>query len=548
MKYQRDLDITVYKDYLNGELTFNFPSTDPPITTIDVELSTNPAISSLTTFRTTPVDAIPVIGLVMFLSSQDSQYVVQENENIYIGTSYINTSGVSDITLSALNDNYIVTACLIPMYDRTTVFTFNQSSLCIYDGNIYKSKSVSSINSSGVYFDPLNWTLLSLSNISDVDYVLDWCVAHKEFEVEFDNHVLINVIRTNDNEMEYEISAVANFTMSSPLIDFGDGNTSSTTSASNEYVTEGSKTIQFTCLDLYGNSFSVYEVIDVQKVVIPAFSFKFNSTDKRQYQFTNESKGDTSSTYLWDFGDGTISTNENPIHTYDESLDETNITVTLSIVKSGITYSTTATVYIGYTDCKVLYESEYYTSACHEFVTVEKDNTGVDRKLYLYDYLGNLISSHEMASGDEELSFSVVSDGVYIAKLWTLDVDGNDDTLIKEFPVYTFCNAEECYYKIVEALLCCDTYCEDPCDLEAKELIYKMRNGLTRINSVLGLINKYVYLERNKYLGTIIIDATRRDYIYRVSKLQELLATTVNRCGECLENMPDTGECQTCNS
>lgn len=97
--------------------------------------------------------------------------------------------------------------------------------------------------------------------------------------------------------------------------DFGDGNTSATASPTHTYATAGTYTV---CL-IAGNGCG--QDTSCQTVTVTCVNTVSNytySTTNLTTTFTNGSTGLPTS-YLWDFGDGTTSTSQDPVHVYAAS-------------------------------------------------------------------------------------------------------------------------------------------------------------------------------------------------------------------------------------
>ncbi len=100
--------------------------------------------------------------------------------------------------------------------------------------------------------------------------------------------------------------------------DLGNGNTSTLANPANLYTTPGSYTIRLIAYDGLGNTDSVVAINYITVVGKPTANFSSavlaSCLDGNSFTFTNSSVG--SVTYLWDFGDGTTSTQANPQHSY----------------------------------------------------------------------------------------------------------------------------------------------------------------------------------------------------------------------------------------
>ena len=122
-----------------------------------------------------------------------------------------------------------------------------------------------------------------------------------------------------------------NQTITSRLWNFGDGQTSSLANPSHLYTSAGNFTVTLTC---YTGMFNCQDVIShvvvVNALPVPAFTADavcFGEETVFDNQSTTNPPGQTITGYLWNFGDGTTSTLENPTHTY-ASPDIYNVTLT----------------------------------------------------------------------------------------------------------------------------------------------------------------------------------------------------------------------------
>jgi len=130
--------------------------------------------------------------------------------------------------------------------------------------------------------------------------------------------------------------------------EFGDGSTSTERNPSHTYQEAGSYTVSLTAVGPGGSDTeSKKGFIQLTKPSTPVANFttKPRSGDgPLVVQFTDTSSGHVSSR-LWDFGDGTTSTEQNPIHTYTFS-DNGDFTVSLTVTGLGGTDTETKTKYI----------------------------------------------------------------------------------------------------------------------------------------------------------------------------------------------------------
>ena len=124
---------------------------------------------------------------------------------------------------------------------------------------------------------------------------------------------------SNELTVNFEDYSYASTPISSWTWGFGDGTTSSDQNPAHTYAAAGEYVVTLTitsdsCLS------TIEEVVFVGDFTLPdcqAFFWPFpdSSGTDLSYQFINLSLGDATA-WNWDFGDGTTSTEENPLHTY----------------------------------------------------------------------------------------------------------------------------------------------------------------------------------------------------------------------------------------
>ena len=103
--------------------------------------------------------------------------------------------------------------------------------------------------------------------------------------------------------------------------DFGDGNTSTDENPSHVYESSGSYTVSLTATGPYGEDTIIFDdLISALEPEAVVANFEANTQEciaPCTINLTNLTIG-TIESYSWDFGDGNTSTDENPVHTYNE--------------------------------------------------------------------------------------------------------------------------------------------------------------------------------------------------------------------------------------
>ncbi|MCD6572152.1 MAG: PKD domain-containing protein [Thermoplasmata archaeon] len=161
---------------------------------------------------------------------------------------------------------------------------------------------------------PLNITVLNRPPIANFTYTPS-------------NPITRSTITFTDTSSDHDTS------IGSWLWDFGDGNTSTQHNPTHQYQVKGTYTVTLTVTDSYdGSTDNITKSITVLNSP-PIANFTYsptNPTDLDTIQFTSTSSDfdGTITNYTWDFGDGSVSYEENPQHKY---ADNGVYTVTLTL-------------------------------------------------------------------------------------------------------------------------------------------------------------------------------------------------------------------------
>jgi PKD repeat protein/subtilisin family serine protease len=139
--------------------------------------------------------------------------------------------------------------------------------------------------------------------------------------------------RSGGDPLLVQFTDTSTGSISSRLWNFGDGTTSSERNPVHTYQNTGSYTVSLTVAGLGGSDTRTKEgYIQVETATLPIVA-DFAATPRSGngpllVQFTDSSTGDISSR-LWNFGDGTTSNEQNPVHTYQNAGSYTvSLTVT----------------------------------------------------------------------------------------------------------------------------------------------------------------------------------------------------------------------------
>lgn len=144
--------------------------------------------------------------------------------------------------------------------------------------------------------------------------------------------------------VEVQFTDLSSGNPSSWMWHFGDGASSPLQSPVYTFPTPGVYTVMLTVSDENGISgASATQIITVQGSATPVVAdFKTDVSNGTKVTFTDLSSGFGISSWVWDFGDGTSSTERNPVHTYQKEG-----TYQVSLTASSGDYSNTVTKTIG---------------------------------------------------------------------------------------------------------------------------------------------------------------------------------------------------------
>ena len=108
---------------------------------------------------------------------------------------------------------------------------------------------------------------------------------------------------------------------------FGDGGTSSEVTPAYTYKKPGRYNVTLTAVTADGRSVKVQKLVDVDVKLAAGFSYSISMRNPRQVNFSNQSSGAVSC--QWNFGDGSTSSENNPVHTYRTG-KRYNVTLTVT--------------------------------------------------------------------------------------------------------------------------------------------------------------------------------------------------------------------------
>ncbi|RYD75526.1 MAG: PKD domain-containing protein, partial [Sphingobacteriales bacterium] len=217
--------------------------------------------------------------------------------------------------------------------------------------------------------------------------------------------------------------------------DFGDGTTSALTSPSHSYKNAGKYVVTLTAKSVsYGCISSFSDTVEISTLPIPDFT-QVPNQGCLPLNIAPVNKTQNGKYYAWNFGDGNVSTNKNPTHTYN---DTGRFTITLNVVDDkGCKDSIQKMVYV-FPQPKASFTMSI-NSYCDGPVKVSFTNTSVGAKSYDW-YFGN--GGHDVLTNAETI---YNTPGKYFVKLVATNAFGCKDSSIQEFNIYPTPKADFTY-------------------------------------------------------------------------------------------------------
>ncbi len=148
----------------------------------------------------------------------------------------------------------------------------------------------------------------------------------------------------------------------------------------------------------------------------PSAAFSFADTTGLQVSFSNNSANAT--TYSWDFGDGTTSTENNPVHTYTAG---GTFYVKLSAGKCGSQDSTMKTITLGTVGVQSQKSGEMYLkmypNPTKNELYLKADAELIGSAYVVYDNTGKTVLSGSINSVNKMIDTGNLSSGLYLLKV-----------------------------------------------------------------------------------------------------------------------------------
>lgn len=334
-----------------------------------------------------------------------------------------------------------------------------------------------------------------------------------ESKIQKDNFININTFDANFStngtlctNSEISFNGTANMSVNSWEWDFGDGTTGSGATVGKTYASSGTYNVKLTAKNAIGCVFVKEQTIVIN--TLPSVSISADKThlceeSDRKVQFTDNSTGGVS--WLWDFGDETQSTSQNPEHTYEkEGVYE--VTLSFTDASSCTATSDALTIKIQNPLASFALTSDDNEKFCLGTAVTITDESSSEYGIVSADFEFNYDISKETSHTESGKNKTIVYSerGIYPITLSVIDNDGcvgemKDTVKIGEVPVQPTISTENKCYKDVK---------EDGLDFEvtpsddATEWFWDFGDG--QISIVDGNMVNHIYEAPKDYSVSVI--------------------------------------------
>lgn len=152
----------------------------------------------------------------------------------------------------------------------------------------------------------------------------------------------------------------------------------------------------------------------------PMALYQFSNLGNGQVSFVNQSTNATD--YLWDFGDGTTSTEPNPIHTYTTP---NTYVVTLQVNRCGIQDVISQTVLVETlgipTETIASNNSTIYPNPTSQNIFLKGNVNLLNTRYFIFDALGKTVKTGILSTSNQPINLEELSNGFYILKFDSIE-------------------------------------------------------------------------------------------------------------------------------
>ena len=194
---------------------------------------------------------------------------------------------------------------------------------------------------------------------------------------------------------------------------FGDGETSTDQNPVHSYTANGEYNVCLTASNSAGEDTNC-QIVEI--VIIPVAAFTIEETANASFQFTDNSTNDPTE-WLWDFGDGIQSDEQNPSHIFTSSQD---YIVCLTATNTAGFHTTCQPLSVILSSNKEIVQGEYlkvFPNPAAAFVYLEINNTlPANTQITFNDASGKLIKQQAISQSNS-INVSDWASGIYFYQL-----------------------------------------------------------------------------------------------------------------------------------
>jgi PKD repeat protein len=162
---------------------------------------------------------------------------------------------------------------------------------------------------------------------------------------------------------------------------------------------------------------------------VTSFTESINGADA---SFTNTSTSASNATYLWDFGDGNTSTDENPTHTYAASGIYTPCLTVADSCGADSSCTTINISTVGLSENSFIDGLSIYPVPAQNSLTIANLTSGENFKMELVNSLGQTVKVIDSKGLEKvQIDLSSIANGYYHLKIFNSKVNGTRPLLVK---------------------------------------------------------------------------------------------------------------------
>ncbi|WMN07694.1 PKD domain-containing protein [Marivirga arenosa] len=316
-------------------------------------------------------------------------------------------------------------------YGRYQYFGVNNEKLysLIYDSECGEIKKISS------EFEPINsYTLSGTYSIALTAFDSNGNSSSITKEITVTNNQAPNITYTTgdnlciSNPIQFTSQSTAN--ISSYNWDFGDGNTSTAENPAYNYSTPGDYEVRLNVTDANGCNNLFVDTVSVYAEPVADFQATAQGSicSQKPIVFENLTSLPTTATFEWDLGDGTTSTEENPVHEYAAAGD---YTITQIINMAGCVVERTKTITV---NPGPLVSFETNNNCLGELIQFANTSEGE----FLDNYTWDLGDGTQTTQANPSHQYDTA--GVYQVQLTAFTTNGCDFTITQEVEISPLAN------------------------------------------------------------------------------------------------------------